>query len=804
MSRWLSREKVFEKAKTEHLFKDVNLANRELTFTLDDNTQIPALPLPKDYYTNVTFDTNLKRMRFFKPDDTINPSSVVDLPIVDAPEKSPFRDLKWVDTYNNPMIRASINAQVPTVSSGGISTSSTTSNVVLNDGLAVNSGNTFTTNEFQFANTDGLGILEFYFGDVNTSANDQIIKVETLDYKNLKHTTAWGDMLFKTNGSNRFCGVFNSGSNSPIKISDNSYLSGSTRFLHNTTSNAENPSGYGSGVGTGPSNIPLGQMQDASAQVGAASGALIAWNNSNANANPPPSKGFLNTHYLAKGDTVLAYFVTDSALASANTGGINYFGGWKVGPEILNGGSVSIANGDHILIMINENTVKYYKNGVLQSSETQTGVNGARIGGVTDFRRKLTVGHAQNSGSFTLKKFAWHKNKRTSADIALIYAERDFSETGGASGTSNIDLSLYHHNAIYNDNNGGIPKISLVSANITKELNLRNSHTKAEITALGYQTSSDVQTAISNIGAMQLDALDMDGTAAMIDWSHYSGVYIIPENKPVYSRDVLTMKNVWIEQGLHIDGSIVGTNFTDAQSDFLTNVAVGTYVQADPPNLAFGLIMQRSIVCDTIVVTSDERIKDNIRDIDDETALEQLRLIQPKIYGYKDKYEKGNIETIGYVAQQIKEVIPQAVTTTRRAIPNVLKPGRVYRKDDKLEIKLTLPLENDITPGVFLRVIIERENEQDNYEFEVISSSDTLIVVSIGMEHITKIEDGMKAVVYGEIVDDFHCLDEAQIFTIATASVQELDRQLQAEKAKTAKLQAQVADVLLRLNALEV
>ena len=191
-------------------------------------------------------------MRFFKPDDTTNPSSVVDLPIVDAPEKSPFRDLKWVDTYNNPMIRASINAQVPTVSSGGISTSSTTSNVVLNDGLAVNSGNTFTTNEFQFANTDGLGILEFYFGDVNTSANDQIIKVETVDYKNLKHTTAWGDMLFKMNGSNRFCGVFNSGSNSPIKISDNSYPGGSTRFLHDTTSSSENPSGYGSGVGTGP------------------------------------------------------------------------------------------------------------------------------------------------------------------------------------------------------------------------------------------------------------------------------------------------------------------------------------------------------------------------------------------------------------------------------------------------------------------------------------------------------------------------------------------------------------------------
>ena len=155
------------------------------------------------------------------------------------------------------------------------------------------------------------------------------------------------------------------------------------------------------------------------------------------------------------------------------------------------------------------------------------------------------------------------------------------------------------------------------------------------------------------------------------------------------------------------------------------------------------------------------------------------------------------------IAQEVRNVIPQAVTTTRRAIPNVLKPGRVYLKDDKLEIKLTLPLENDITPGVCLRVIIERENERNDYEFEVISLSDDLIVVSIGTERVDKIEDGMSAVVYGELVDDFHVLDEAQIFTIATASVQELDRQLQAEKAKTTQLQAQMADVISRLIALE-
>ena len=39
---------------------------------------------------------------------------------------------------------------------------------------------------------------------------------------------------------------------------------------------------------------------------------------------------------------------------------------------------------------------------------------------------------------------------------------------------------------------------------------------------------------------------------------------------------------------------------------------------------------------------------------------------------------------------------------------------------------------------------------------------------------------GDKGVIQGQIVDDFHLLDKNAIFTITTASVQEIDRQLQA------------------------
>ena len=55
----------------------------------------------------------------------------------------------------------------------------------------------------------------------------------------------------------------------------------------------------------------------------------------------------------------------------------------------------------------------------------------------------------------------------------------------------------------------------------------------------------------------------------------------------------------------------------------------------------------------------------------------------------------------------------------------------------------------------------------------------------------------------GQRVDDFHTLNKDDIFTVATAALQEVDRQLQAEKAKVATMESQMADIFARLQALE-
>ena len=52
---------------------------------------------------------------------------------------------------------------------------------------------------------------------------------------------------------------------------------------------------------------------------------------------------------------------------------------------------------------------------------------------------------------------------------------------------------------------------------------------------------------------------------------------------------------------------------------------------------------------------------------------------------------------------------------------------------------------------------------------------------------------GKNIVVKGQVVDDFKILNKDYLWTIATSALQEVDRQLQAEKDKVASLEARIS-----------
>ena len=55
----------------------------------------------------------------------------------------------------------------------------------------------------------------------------------------------------------------------------------------------------------------------------------------------------------------------------------------------------------------------------------------------------------------------------------------------------------------------------------------------------------------------------------------------------------------------------------------------------------------------------------------------------------------------------------------------------------------------------------------------------------------------------GQEVDDFHTLDKNAVFVVATSAIQELDRQLQAERARNDELQVRLQALEARIEALE-
>ena len=74
------------------------------------------------------------------------------------------------------------------------------------------------------------------------------------------------------------------------------------------------------------------------------------------------------------------------------------------------------------------------------------------------------------------------------------------------------------------------------------------------------------------------------------------------------------------------------------------------------------------------------------------------------------------------------------------------------------------------------------------------------------VENYTKttiIYPGTQLFVYGQEVDDFIFLKKEAIWTVATAALQEVDRQQQADKLRIAELETQLTSVLARLDALE-
>ena len=188
---------------------------------------------------------------------------------------------------------------------------------------------------------------------------------------------------------------------------------------------------------------------------------------------------------------------------------------------------------------------------------------------------------------------------------------------------------------------------------------------------------------------------------------------------------------------------------------------------------------------------SDIRIKKNIQDVDDVSALDTLRLIQPKLYNYIDEGLRGTERVWGFIAQQVKSVMNYAVNTSEEFVPDIFSLCTVGNLNQSTST-LILSSPSDITVDTKLRLIMETGDYKDVI---VKTVAENLLTVDCKIEQ-------EKVFVYGKNVTDFHTLNKDAIFTIAVAALQEVDRELQTEKQEHTQTKQQLQILSSKMDSL--
>ena len=90
-----------------------------------------------------------------------------------------------------------------------------------------------------------------------------------------------------------------------------------------------------------------------------------------------------------------------------------------------------------------------------------------------------------------------------------------------------------------------------------------------------------------------------------------------------------------------------------------------------------GIRSYQSIATNAYIISfSDMRLKKDIIELTDDSSLQKIRLLKPSSYKYKDPITKNEFNTVdGFIAQEVKEIMPHATGIITDIIPNIMILG---------------------------------------------------------------------------------------------------------------------------------
>jgi hypothetical protein len=193
-----------------------------------------------------------------------------------------------------------------------------------------------------------------------------------------------------------------------------------------------------------------------------------------------------------------------------------------------------------------------------------------------------------------------------------------------------------------------------------------------------------------------------------------------------------------------------------------------------------------------MISTSDRDIKKDIEELKDDECLQKILLLKPSKYRYID--ETKNVtpnKTYGWIAQEVRDVFPEAVRFQPEYIPNAM--CFVNINNDILTIDSVRPDTFKLVLSVGLKIKLIDENDNDIFVEvkEVIDENTFKINEEIQYE---------KLFLYGSLKEDFNTLAKEYIGAIHVSATQELHRIIKKQENRINELEEKLNKVLAYLE----
>jgi len=265
--------------------------------------------------------------------------------------------------------------------------------------------------------------------------------------------------------------------------------------------------------------------------------------------------------------------------------------------------------------------------------------------------------------------------------------------------------------------------------------------------------------------------LDVNGSVNFDSTLHANGATTLGSTLTVTGKTSLSTLNVG-SSSTYAPLTVIGGTSHSYTSNYNVLRTQDNAHDYNSTTLSFsiGIHTNDCVNCATVVVSSDQRIKNVLGVSDAPLDLQTLMGIEVSNYKMKDHLKFGNKVIKKVIAQQVDEVYPEAVAKVTDVVPDIMQTAKV----DQGWIALDTDLQ------VEERVKLISEDHMGIYVVKAIKDNAFRVTIA---------EDIKEVFVYGREVDDFQIVDYDAIAMLNVSATQELYRQLQQLQKRIATLE---------------